>query len=91
MARGKESPASPDAPSVFGSQFTAQVRSGKSYDYWAPGAAPTTNGGRRRRRPAPLASDILAPTGRSPRYYALAWQILLWLAFALLVLLLVFG
>jgi hypothetical protein len=76
---------------VFGSQCTAQVRSGKSYDYWAPSAQPTTNRRWRGRRSAPLASDILAPIGESPRYYSLAWQILLWLAFGLLVLLLVVG
>jgi hypothetical protein len=61
-----------------------------AYDFWAPTQA-AGNGRRRGRRSAPLASDVLAPRGDPPRYYALGWQILLWLAFAALALMMTFS
>jgi hypothetical protein len=67
------------------SQFTWAAGSSVSYGYWATGAhtvrAP-------RRTPIQLASDILAPLGAAPRYYALAWQFLLWLTCTVLFLML---
>lgn len=73
------------------SQFTRGTRSGVAYDYWAPGSAPTRTGRRWGQRSTPLADDVLAPLGEPPRYYALGWQIVLWLAFAALALMLAFG
>ena len=91
MARSRHAFASPVArSSVAGpSRFHWAAGSAVSYDYW--GAASRWDDGRgRRRRAIRLASDILAPLGDPPRYYALAWQFLLWLAAAAL-LLLMFG
>jgi hypothetical protein len=87
VARSRHAFASPAAgTSVAGpSRFYWAAGSAVSYDYWAP-RAQAANGRGRRRRAIRLAGDILAPLGDRPRYYALAWQFLLWLASAALVL-----
>ena len=90
MATLRHSPDSRFATAPAPSLFNQRVRSGIAYDYWAPSSQPAT-GRRRGRRSAPLAGDILAPLGEPPRYYALAWQLLLWLTFAVLVLMVMFG
>lgn len=88
MARSSQAFASRGAgTSAAGpSRFQWAAGSAVSYGYWASGS-PSADGHARRRRGIHLASDILAPLGDRPRYYTLAWQFLLWLASAVLVLL----
>jgi hypothetical protein len=51
-----------------------------------PGAPPVrSRGGDLQTRPQ--ADDVLAPPGETPRYYGAGWQVLLWLAVTVLVLL----
>ena len=69
---------------------TRDARSGFGYSYW-PEASPLVTESGRRRRPTTVASDVLAPVGEPPIYYGIAWQILLWLATAVLVLLMMLG
>jgi hypothetical protein len=74
------------SPAAAPSHFTwGVVRSQSAYDYWAPSSHPA-RGRRGGWRSTPLASDILAPVGEPPRYYTFAWQFLLWLATAALLL-----
>jgi hypothetical protein len=72
------------------SRFERHVGSETANDYWVS-SSQLINGPVRARRAAPLASDIVAPLEESPRYYALAWQILLWLACAALAVMVAFG
>lgn len=89
MARSRQSPPSRFAANPS-SRFNSYAQSGITNGYWAT-SSQTTTGRTQRRRPISLGSDILAPLDEQPRYYALAWQILLWLAFTVLALIMVFG
>lgn len=91
MARSKQSSVSrfPAARAGTASQFQGRAENDQTYDYWA--TSPRLTEERRGSRPARLAPDVFAPLGESPRYYAVAWQVVLWLACAALTLLIMFG
>jgi hypothetical protein len=64
------------------------TRNDSTYDYWATSPQLTKNRGGTRQ--APLAPDVFAPLGEPPRYYAVAWQLILWLTCIALTLLIMF-
>jgi hypothetical protein len=71
------------------SPFERRVHHETEYDYWV--ASPQLTTGRGGRRRAPLAPDVYAPLGDPPRYYAVAWQVVLWVACAALTFAIIFG
>jgi len=66
------------------SRFTT-VRFESTYEYWAPTPRPPA---RRRRRPSRVGGTVLPRLEVRPRYYALSWQVLLWLACTVLIIML---
>jgi hypothetical protein len=66
--------------------LTRDAGTGFGYSYW-PEVSPLATESGRRRRTTTVARDVLAPDGEPPIYYGIAWQILLWLATAVLALL----
>jgi hypothetical protein len=92
MARSRRSLESRFArtPAAAPSRFSWDLPHETAYEYWAPTLSPTRQR-RRSRRPKRLASDVLPPLVTQPRYYAFAWQLLIWLAVATLALMMIGG
>jgi hypothetical protein len=91
VARSKQSSVSrfPATGPSTRSPFQGPVRNDPAYDYWA--TSPQLTSKRRGSRAAPLAPDVFAPLGEPPRYYGVAWQVILWLTCSALLLLIMFG
>jgi hypothetical protein len=87
MDRSGPSLTSRFGPTAVGarSALTRDARPGFGYSYW-PEVSPLAPGRGRRSRTT-VASNVLAPDGEPPIYYGIAWQILLWLATAVVALL----